>query len=132
MKDKKFVAAVFLAALFGMERFGFRPCLRAAWDVLLALTARRGRVDPAIASARMRTCEQCPIFFSPLTLQTCGSPVADDHTLGCWCHMPTKVLEPNATCWADENLDLEELGWKTLNPPKPLSTPSTPGPSPQP
>ena len=114
MKDRKFFAAVMLAAIFGPERFGLKACLLAVWDVLLAVTSRRGKAKPDLVMERWYHCQQCALFYGPL--RTCGSPLADNPGEGCWCHMPTKATNPNATCWADENTDLN-LGWKQINQP---------------
>lgn len=110
---KQFLAALALSAIYGIERFGLRDYAKAAWKVLVALTARKGNQDVALGERRMRHCEQCPVFFE--RLRTCGSPLADDPALGCWCHLAHKVSDPEATCWADSHLDLP-IGWKTLLP----------------
>lgn len=110
MKDKRFLAAVAIAAIFGMERMGFRDYLTSAWGMLRALTTRHPNPNPALQQKRIAHCEQCPLFYSPL--RTCGSPLTENPELGCYCRMDEKSRDPKATCWADENTDLN-LGWKS-------------------
>lgn len=110
MKDKKFIAAVVLAGLFGMERMRLRDYLLAGWHVLLSLTIRRKNLDPELKRRRLAHCETCPIRFPGL--ETCGSPVSEKPELGCWCHLPTLAQDPKSTCWLDDHTDLQN-GWKS-------------------
>lgn len=132
---KQFLAALALSAIYGIERFGLRDYAKAAWKVLVALTARKAKQDMALGERRMRHCEQCPVFFE--RLRTCGSPLADDPTLGCFCHLPNKVSDPKATCWADSKTDLP-IGWASAgldsenNPFPPTETTLSTDPQPTP
>jgi hypothetical protein len=112
MKDKRFLAAVAIAAIFGMERMGLRDYLKAGWGVLRAMTMRHKNPQPEIHAKRIAHCEQCALYYAPLG--TCNSPLADSPEMGCWCHMKTKAQDPKATCWADDNTDLN-IGWKSAN-----------------
>lgn len=110
MKDKRFLAAVAIAAIFGMDRMGFRDYLKAAWSILLALTARKGKVAPEVFEARMKCCEECPIYARGTA--SCGSALSDNPELGCGCYLPLKNTLPESTCWADGLDTPYEFGWK--------------------
>jgi hypothetical protein len=115
---KQFLAAVTLAAIYGMDRLSLREYLRAGWNVLLAITARSKNLDPELGQRRLSHCEQCLLYYAPLS--TCSSPLGDNPELGCWCHMPSKVNDPKATCWADENTEADSnIGWKSAGLDKP-------------
>lgn len=114
MKDKRFLAAIAIAAIFGMDRMGLRDYLKAGWGVLRAVTMRHKNPQPELQKRRIAHCEQC-VVFEP-KLRTCGSPLADDPALGCWCRVDEKSRDPKATCWADTNTELD-IGWKTINNP---------------
>lgn len=109
---RRFAAAVVLAALYGMDRFSVKELWQAARHVFVALTARRGRVDRLLYFRRLRCCERCPIYMPKL--KTCGSPLADNPETGCYCYMPTKATQPEATCWIDENTEEHDrvYGWE--------------------
>lgn len=108
---RRFAAAVILAALYGMDRFSIKEMWQAARHVFVALTARRGRVDRVTYFRRLRCCWRCPVFYPPL--RTCGSPLAGNPELGCFCEEERKAAIPEATCWIDENAedDMKEFGW---------------------
>jgi hypothetical protein len=69
------------------------------------------RAPKATAEARLFVCRLCPLYWQPLG--TCGSPLAKDPKLGCWCQMAEKVKFAEATCWLDDELgeDAAPLGW---------------------
>lgn len=137
---KQFLAALALSAIFGIERFGLRDYAKAAWKVLVALTARKAKQDMALGERRMRHCEQCSLFYAPLA--TCSSPLSDHPELGCWCHLPRVVSDPKATCWADKHLETLDfpIGWSSagldsesnLFPPTATMLPTDPQPTPDP
>lgn len=116
---RKFLAAVCVAAIFSIGKLSVKEYFTAGWRVLRAVTSRRGKVGSETLMARNAVCEQCPIRWHGLN--TCGSPLADNPDAGCWCYLPKHNARVESRCWADENLDLEEIGWKTspkTNPPQ--------------
>lgn len=107
---KKFIAALVLASLFGVDRFGLWTCVGALWNIIRAMTARRKNLDRALGEKRMEHCNQCPLYYSPLS--TCSGPLADDPSSGCWCFLPRLSQDPQAECWMDKHTDLN-AGWKS-------------------
>lgn len=99
---RRFAAAVMLAALYGMDRFSVKELCQAARHVLVALTARRGRVDRVLYFRRMKACNRCEVYYPKLG--TCGSPLSDYPETGCWCNLSVKNKTKSAQCWMDEFL----------------------------
>lgn len=109
--NKQFVAAVAIAGIYGQEKLGWIGLIKAGWVVLRAITTRNGKAAPEVFEARMKCCEECPIYWLPL--KTCGSPLSDHPELGCGCFLPVKGLQPEATCWADDTFgEQATFGWK--------------------
>lgn len=107
--NRKFLAAVVLAAIYRADKLSIREVCKALWGIARALTARRGKASKRLVRARLEHCESCPLFYSPL--RTCGSPLMEGHEdLGCWCFMNAKAQDPKATCWANHETDLD-IGW---------------------
>ncbi len=105
-RNRRFVAALFLAALYR------KGLLQGAVALVKALAWRwRGRrANRWVYYRRMRACYACPLFYAPL--RTCGSPLLTSNPeLGCYCAMERKAALPDARCWAWDNLDLKEIGW---------------------
>jgi|GEM_PF-2438822 len=105
-------AALLLAAAF--TDVCSADAWRRVWRALalwLGLLRGAARVDDRTARARLGVCRLCPIYWKPLG--TCGSPLAADPQLGCWCNMEEKVKFRGATCWLDDELgdDAAPLGW---------------------
>lgn len=99
--NKQFVAAVAIAGIYGQEKLGWMGLIKAGWAVLRAITTRGGKASMETFEARMKCCEECPLFYSPLN--TCGSVLTDNPSLGCGCYLPLKNKLPEATCWMDDN-----------------------------
>lgn len=57
---------------------------------------------PELTDNRLAVCRGCPLFWP--RLGTCGSPLAQNPKLGCWCHMASKARLAEATCWLDDEL----------------------------
>lgn len=96
---RAYLCAIFIAAV---HKFSWRrpwTILRPAWAVFLALLPFK-QAPPELQRRRLECCRAC-CYFTPLT-QTCGSPLSDYPTEGCFCHMPEKVKLPEARCWSDE------------------------------
>lgn len=97
----KFLDALVIGAWFRC-RSNWRACWAQAVGVLRALFSKSVAVSDEMAAQRLAVCERCPVYCK--TLETCGSPAADDPTLGCWCYMPVKA-STSCNCWlVDEAL----------------------------
>ncbi len=105
----QFVAAFAVAAFHQCRTQG--RCLEKGKAFLRALQTSRCGKHPS-AKARMEECRKCPLFYKPL--QTCGSPLAKESKMGCYCYLPLKVTL-KANCWLFDETN-GELGW-----PKPLN-----------
>lgn len=108
---RRFATVLILAALYSMDRFTVREVLRSLRMVWVGLTSRQGTVDRLTYFRRLRCCQRCPVYYSPL--RTCGSPLASITNVGCWCLMERKATLAQAKCWIDENEfeDYLEYGW---------------------
>lgn len=110
-RNRRFITAVLVAALYRMPSLGFVEFFKVTWAILRAITWTSRGSSRWVYYRRLRHCYRCELFFKPL--RTCGSPFMDGYEdLGCFCDMTRKAAVPNATCWADENTDLN-IGWKT-------------------
>jgi hypothetical protein len=108
----QYLSALCVAAIYSMKRFTVWQILKRAKDIALTLIPRKDKqATPEVLKARLEHCRQCPLFFAPL--QTCGSPLDGDGNYGCYCYMPVKAREKDATCWADETTPELEIGWTT-------------------
>lgn len=110
--NRRFLTAIILAALFGLSRFSVKELWLALKFILIALFSgfrREAKVNDEVYEQRMETCRNCPLYFAPL--ETCGSPLADDPSLGCWCFNPKKARIAKATCWMREKTDID-YGWE--------------------
>ena len=107
-RNRRFAVAVLLAAIYGMKRFTWREIFAALKMMLIALTSRKGRASDELYEERMATCRECPLFFSPLA--TCGSPLAENPGMGCWCQLEKKARAKEATCWMRTHTDIDG-GW---------------------
>ena len=112
-------AALLLAAAYTdvFSADGWRRVWR-AFALWFGLLRGGSRASPDMMAARLQVCRLCPVYWPPLG--TCGSPLAKDAKLGCWCQMDEKVKFSDATCWLDYELgdDAAPLGW-TANGQKP-------------
>lgn len=107
-RTRRLAVAVAVAVMYRAPRMGPRAFFKATYAVARALLWRGRRVDRWMYYRRLRWCFGCPVFFRPL--RTCGSPFAADPNLGCACAMEQKAALPDATCWGNENTDLQ-FGW---------------------
>lgn len=109
-RHRRFAAAIFLSALFGMSRFSVREILGALRMMTLALLAKKGKASDDIYDERMAICQACPVYFS--SLRSCGSPLSENPELGCWCFLEEgKARVKSARCWIRQNTTLD-AGWK--------------------
>lgn len=106
-RNRRFIAAIFLSALFGMSRFSAREIFASLKMMMTALLSKKGKVSKQIYHRRMKHCMRCPLWF-PGTM-TCGSPLVN-LKLGCHCYLPLKNSLSEATCWVNHNTELD-FGW---------------------
>lgn len=105
-RGRRFLAAVFLAALFRMPRMSAVEVFKAFRMVAKALLWRGPGVDRWVYFRRLRACHRCPLYFK--VLATCSSPLLEGYEdTGCHCFMPAKAADPRARCWQDEELEDE-------------------------
>jgi hypothetical protein len=84
------------------------------WERLkgFALLAWYGLVDKRAGFhkvwARNAACRECVIYHKGL--RTCGSPLSDDPSMGCWCYLPVKNRIAWASCWLRDRTD-GKRGW---------------------
>lgn len=107
-RNRRFVAAIFLSALFGMGRFSAREILASLKMLMTALLSKKGKASAEIYEERMMICRDCPVYFKPT--DSCGSPLANNTDVGCWCYLPAKARQSEAKCWIRQNTDLDG-GW---------------------
>lgn len=107
-RNRRFFVAIFLAAVYGMERFTWREIWEALRMMFTALTSKKGKASDELFNERMETCRNCPVHFP--ALGTCGSPLSDNPELGCWCFNEYKAREVSAKCWLREKTDINS-GW---------------------
>lgn len=100
-----------LVACYGMLREFKNPWPRVRgfwftiWDGL-----RQPKTQATRYEHRLAICRKCPIFYPPL--QTCGSPLSEDPSLGCWCNMEIKAKLLHASCWTrDHGVGCEHGAW---------------------
>lgn len=107
----RFIGAVVIALLWapwggpGNLWSRARDAFWLAWDSRMA-----PKVDASELLARNKACSDCPIHYRPL--MTCGSPMAGDTSLGCWCFMPFKSRMKHARCWLRIRGSTSQWGWK--------------------
>jgi hypothetical protein len=84
-----------------------------AWRAIKALFGWTGGKDGLVTEEayqrRLATCRDCPVFYS--RLNTCGSPMATNPKLGCWCWLPAKNRLAEAVCWMDEQEMFSKHSW---------------------
>lgn len=102
------MAAIIVAAVYGIKRFTIRELLHAAHSVWIALTSKDARdASRTLFIRRCLTCRRCPVFYKPL--RTCGSPFSARPELGCWCSW-LKNKNKSATCWIRTHTTAQ-AGW---------------------
>ncbi len=108
-RNRRFIAAIFLSAMFGMGRFSAREIFASLKMLMLAMLSKKGKASDELYEERMAICRDCALYYSPL--RTCGSPLADNPELGCWCFLEEgKARVKKAKCWLRENTDID-YGW---------------------
>jgi hypothetical protein len=112
MTTLRFISAVIVAAVYSVLTWN-KPWTRLKgmfwlwWDSRHVIQAGDEQYKERIKGG----CEKCPIFYRPL--RTCGSPLADDPSLGCWCQMDIKAKMSSAECWLREHeTHRTAFGWR--------------------
>lgn len=104
----EFMRALFLAGLRTCVLSPGRECHPVG--LFRSIFFRKG--SSPLAETRLEQCQDCSIYEP--RLKTCGNAwnpeKQGETTLGCFCFMPFKATDPDATCWINERTG-HNLGW---------------------